>query len=255
MRKGDAYVRAMPRKRILHTYVHTAIILLLFLAVQRSLGKRYSLIRVLLAFCFMDSFGNSTWYLFAILYLYTATWLSFRMAHSAKGAIGLCFLFTTAYFIGFSLWKDAYWSDTVFAYGFGLAFPDLKEFFEKWSAPASIRLTCLVLLGGAFLVLTMCHFSQLVYGILENVRAILFMLLILVVLMRLQIGNPVLHWLGTHVFLCYMLQRLPMIVLDHFGVSLSSIPLFVLGSAVGTVFLVVIVDKLLKGLDRRILKD
>lgn len=121
------------------------------------------------------------------------------------------------------------------------------------TARSSVRLAGFVLLCGAFLVLTMSHFSQPVYGILENVRSILFMLLILVVLMRLQIGNPVLHWLGTHVFLCYMLQRLPMIVLDHFGVSLSSIPLFVLGSAVGTVFLVVIVDKLLKGLDRQVL--
>ena len=250
MRKGDAYVRAMPRKRILHTYVHTAIILLMFLAVQLAFGELYSIKKLLLGFIFLESFGNSTWYLFAILFLYAATWLSFRMAHSAKGAIALCFLFTAAYFIGLSLWKEAYWYDTVFAYPFGLVFPDLREQFERMTARSSVRLAGFVLLCGAFLVLTTSHFSQPVYGILENVRSILFMLLILVVLIRLQIGNPVLHWLGTHVFLCYMLQRLPMIVLDHFGFSWSSIPLFVLGSAVGTVLVTLIFNLFLKKIDR-----
>ena len=33
----------------------------------------------------------------------------------------------------------------------------------------------------------------------------------------MRIYNPVLEWLGTHVFSIYMLQRIPMIVLDHLG--------------------------------------
>lgn len=250
LRKGENYVRSMPQKRILHTYVHTVVILLLFLAVQLFLGKLYSLKKLLLGFVFLESFGNSTWYLFAIIFLYAATWLSFRLAHSAKGAIWLCFLFSAVYFIGLSLWKEAYWSDTVFVYTFGLAFPDLKELLNRMTARSSSRLTGFLLLCAAFLVLTMSHFTQPVYGIMENVRAILFMLLILAALARFQVGNPVLLWLGTHVFLCYMLQRLPMILLDHFGVSNTCIPLFVLGSAAGTFVLVLLVDELLRRLDR-----
>lgn len=252
LRKGENYVRSMPRKRILHTYVHTAVILLMFLTVQLFLGKLYSLKTLLLGFVFLESFGNSTWYLFAIIFLYAATWLSFRLAHSAKGAIWICFLFSAVYFIGLSLWKEAYWSDTVFVYTFGLSFPDLKELFKRMTARASSRLIGFLLLFAAFLMLTMSHFTQPVYGIMENVRAILFMLLILAALARFQVGNPVLRWLGKHVFLCYMLQRLPMIVLDHFGVSKTSIPIFVIGSAIGTAVLVLLVDKLLRAIDLRV---
>ena len=91
------------------------------------------------------------------------------------------------------------------------------------------------------------------YRLARHFFLICLMLLILLILSWFRIGNPVLHWLGTHVFLCYMLQRLPMILLHHFGVSRSSIPLFVLGSAVGTVLLVFPCEKLLKWLDRQVL--
>ncbi len=254
VRKGDEYIRSLPKKRILRTYLHVALILLFFLTVQLIFGRQYSFKRIVFSFLLLDSFGNSNWYLFAILFLYIATWLSFRLVHSPKWACLLVFVFSIAYFIVISIWKESWWYDTVFVYGFGLVFPDLKDSFTKLTARNPGRLAVFAILIVAVLLLTMLHLHGLFNGLMENVRAVCFILLILVLLSWFEFGNPVFHWLGAHVFLCYFLQRLPMIVLDHIGVSKSSIPLFVLGSAVGTVILVLLFDVLLKRIDRHILQ-
>ena len=56
----------------------------------------------------------------------------------------------------------------------------------------------------------------------------------LAVTSRFSIGNKVLAWLGKHSFSIYILQRIPMLILDHFGVSVWNRWVFILGSAVAT---------------------
>ena len=92
-------------------------------------------------------------------------------------------------------------------------------------------------------------------GLLENLRGILLMLLINVFLMRVRIGNSALAWLGKHVFLCYILQRLPMIIFETMGLPRYSIGLFVLASAAATLLLVLIFDRLFAAFDRRLFSD
>ena len=254
LHKGEEYIRGIPKNRLIRTYLHVVVILLVFLALQLILGTRYTLRQVGMAFILLGDFGNSNWYLFAILCMYAVTWLSFRLVRNQKWACLLCFLFSGAYFVLLSRWKQRYWYDTVFVYSFGLIFPDLQLVFEKLIKRTMGWITSCVFLLAVLLVLTKLSFPRVVSGLMENVRAIIFMLLILVFLSRVQIGNTVLKWLGTNVFLCYTLQRLPMIILNHFDVSKTSIPLFVIGSALGTVLLVFLFDKLLNALDRLIFR-
>jgi peptidoglycan/LPS O-acetylase OafA/YrhL len=47
----------------------------------------------------------------------------------------------------------------------------------------------------------------------------LFCLMIVVGTMKVQIGNPVLKWVGIHAFAIYILQRLPMNLLSDWGIS------------------------------------
>lgn len=255
MKKGDAYVRAIPRRRILKTYVQTALILVVFLVVQLFLGRVYSFGQILWAFTLLGSFGNSNWYLFAILFLYAATWISFRFMHSQKQACLLCIFFSCAYLFGLSLWKDRYWYDTIFAYAFGLLLPDFQGHFRKitektlgWAAICGI-------MAVVVLVLTKISLPHLFGGILENIRALCFIPMILAFLSRFQLGNAALSWLGSHVFLCYLLQRLPMIVLNHFDISRMSVPLFVCGSAVGTVLLVLFFNRIIKIIDEILFQE
>ena len=52
----------------------------------------------------------------------------------------------------------------------------------------------------------------------------------------MYIGNPVLQWLGKNVFPLYILQRLPMLVLAHFGLN-QNIALFMVLSLIFTLLL------------------
>ena len=101
----------------------------------------------------------------------------------------------------------------------------------------------------AILLLTWLSYPLVIANIVENVRSVCFMLLILVLLSRFHIGNIALEWLGKHVFLCYLLQRLTMILLMRFGINSTCIPLFIVGSALGTVLLVIAFDRVFKKFD------
>ena len=161
IRKGDTYLRSMPRKRILRTYYHTCVILLIFLALQLALGERYSFRQILDAFLLMGSFGNSNWYIFAILYLYFATWLSFRLTRSSRQACMLLLLFSMIYIGALMLWKERWWYDTVLVYGFGMVFPDLEDLFVRVTKRSISRTVLCFLLACVFLVLTMGLFMTL----------------------------------------------------------------------------------------------
>ncbi len=50
-----------------------------------------------------------------------------------------------------------------------------------------------------------------------TVWAVAFTILLVMITMKAHIHNELLEWFGKHIFSIYMLQRLPMIILDHFG--------------------------------------
>lgn len=249
-KKGKAYLRSLPRQRILKVYLHTVIFVTLFLAVGLLLGARYSPAHILGGYLFWTSFGNSNWYIFAILLLYLFTWASFSLLRTRRAALLCCFVLTAAYCVILSRLTSNFWYDTVFVFWFGLLYPSLQPLLHRFPGKSLLKwLGSLLLLGAVVLVLTR-GISGIPHSIQENLRAILTMLLINLLLERVEVGNRVLQWFGTHVFEFYMLQRLPMILLDHFGVSKTSVPLFICASAAGTVLLVLLFSKLMERLDR-----
>ncbi len=223
--------------------------MLLFLLTQTLLGHSYSLGKIVASFLFWDNFGNSNWYLFAVLCLYFFTWLSFRWT-SARPCLSLCACFGLAlvYCLVLFRLKETWWYNTVFAYCFGLLYPDLQQTLHRlWGRSTAGWLACLAGAALAVLALTYFHFLN---GLRENLRAIAFMLLLNCFLYRVQLGNRLLCWLGEHVFACYLLQRLPMIVLSHFGLAKHSPALFILACAAATILLVIPVSQGLRLLDR-----
>ena len=250
-RKGNAYLRTMPRKRILTTYAHTVLILLVFLSVQLLFGHRYQLKQLLLSFLLLRSFGNSNWYLFAILFLYLATYLSFRWFSGPKRACAFCFALCAGYFAVFCITADTYWYDTIFVYFFGLIYPDLRKKAREAIPRFSLWLLVCLLLAAAVLALKRNTGIAPLDGAKGNLRGILFMLLLNVFLERFSLGNRILQGLGKRVFLCYLLQRLPMIVLQELGLGRSP-ALFVPAAALFTVALVLLFERLLALLDKRL---
>ena len=77
-RRGIVYIDSMPRKRILKFYIHFCMALFLYLILSFLLGKDYSFVRIALSFTALSSIGNSNWYVFAILVMYSIVYISFK---------------------------------------------------------------------------------------------------------------------------------------------------------------------------------
>lgn len=252
-KKGTDYLRTLPKRRILRTYIHAVFILVLFLLLQLALGKRYSLAQLFAGFLFWGSFGNSNWYLFAILLLYLFTWFSFTVFQDKNVALLSCLLLTLAYCYILSHLVQHWWYDTVLAYWFGLVYLDIQALFDRLLRnrfPVNTRVWSVAVLcvSSVLLLLTWRSFG-LPTGVCGNLRAVFLMLLINLLLERFVISNQVLNWLGEHVFEFYLLQRLPMILLDHFNIQQFSIALYIAGTIVATTLLVVPINYAIKRID------
>ena len=81
--KGEAYVRVMPRHRILSVLLSFDIAVVCFALVGLLLGKTYPAGTYLLALTGWESVGNSNWYIFVILLCYLATWMAAKVSRSA----------------------------------------------------------------------------------------------------------------------------------------------------------------------------
>lgn len=252
-KKGDRYLHAMPKNRILKTYVHTVLIVALFFLLQLALGERYTPKQIFLSFLLWDSFGNSNWYMFAILLLYLATFISFRLFSDERKATAFCCFLTLLYSVVLWRMKESWWYNTVLVYWFGLIYPDIRTKVEAATngTDGSRRfIICVLVFLLAFLTLWNTG-NSFIDGLLENLRSISLMLLIVTILQNLVIGNRVLHWCGSHVFEIYLLQRLPMILFTKLGLAYFSIVIWYLACIAVTVVLTLICEKTLKEIDQK----
>lgn len=249
-RKGRNYVRSIPLKRILPTFLHCIPFVLLYFLVSVFIGKRYAWKTVIGAFFLWSDLGSSNWYMFAILFLYGASYISFLAFRKKPFAVLCCTLLTIAYCLTIQRVKQDWWYSTVLVYCFGLFLPDLRSILKH-----TVRNRIAVWAGR----LVFCFFlfwlfygpkTGLPFWIRENLRAISLGLFVLVLSERVRIGNPVLNWLGTHVFECYMTHRLPMIIFSHLRIQQFSRICFIMLCAVSTVALAELASRFLRKTDR-----
>ena len=78
--KGEAYLNAMPKCRLLTTLVNFDIAVVVFAVVDLLIGHKFGLYQLALSFTGLDSIGNSNWYIFDILLCYALTWGCFKTA-------------------------------------------------------------------------------------------------------------------------------------------------------------------------------
>ena len=254
-RKGLNYVRSIPRNRMFPTFLHCIPFVLLYFLVSILVGKSYQLKTIIGAFFLWSDLGNSNWYIFAILYLYGATYISFMLFRKKSSAIFCCTLLTIAYCLAIKQMKQDWWYSTVLVYCFGLLIPDLRSIQKS-----SVRDCISVWLGRLILY---CFLFWLLSGaktglplwVRENLRAIALGLIILVLSERVHIGNPVLNWLGTHVFECYMVHRLPMIIFSQLCDLRFNRTCFIILCAVSTVVLAEIASRLLRKVDKLMFRE
>lgn len=216
-RKGKKYVDKIPIKRVLITLLNFDVAIFLFLLINLLLGTDYSTQNIILAFTGWTSIGNSNWYIFVILCCYASTYLTYiifqRKIISRLQFGGGNLLIVILIHLILLRTKQLYWYDTIYSYPLGICYSLYKREIESvlmkryW-----INLMMLLV----FFVL----FSNLplnMKGMVANMRAIFFALLIVLLSMKVQINSKALEWLGKRLFPLYIYQRIGMIVLSEVG--------------------------------------
>ena len=197
--KGNQYIDDMPRKRILNTLLNFDVAVFAFLVIDLILGVNLKPITTLLAFTGWTSIGNSNWYIFVILICYLCTWIGYKLG---KGWIAF-FLLATAYIILFYTKSNPVWYNTIFSFAAGLLYSQFKSQIEPFV-------------------------HQLYWIVLPTCILVFFSVHTLVVVsMKIKVGNKALIWCGTKLFPLYIYQRIPIIFLSKFdgGAFISQHPL------------------------------
>ena len=207
---GDAYVKSMPRHRILSTLINFDIAVLCFGILSLLLHSNIYLKRFLLSLVAWDNLGNSNWYIFAIIICYTVTWLCALISKN-KRSIGLNVIIVLALImILLSFVRPPWWSNTILAFPAGILFSQHKERIE--GIINKHYLTLLIILIIAFSILYVIPLEA--KGIRHNLLSIVFAFIIIMLSMRIKVDNCALRWCGANLFPLYIYQRIPMIALS-----------------------------------------
>lgn len=249
--RGGAYIGTIPKKRFPQLLLNMDICVVLFIILNAAIGKTFGAKQILLSLIGWESVGNSNWYIFVMLALYVVTYLSFLII-KRKTTSQLSFGFMPCNrafrFAYFAITKGkaghAFWYDTLTLYAFGMWYSFFKNIIEKVLMKNDLiyfAVFAIVALGylEAYNIRMRTNFRLYIY----TAWAVLFTLGIVMMTLKVKIGNPVLEWFGNHIFSVYMLQRLPMILLTHLGIAERHKYAFLLASLVITVLLAEIFDR------------
>lgn len=250
-KKGQAYVNGIPYKRFFKVLLHFDIAICLFALTDRITHHPFTLKTFLLSLTGWEDIGNSNWYICVMLCLYLATFLAFSLFRKNRRA-GLAFLFALCIgmMVIFYRYKYTCWYDTLLCYPFGMLWYYIHKPVEEWLCKSRLRyyLILIALLAGIFVFIFIIkgHFFTIV-------RHLLFALAFLMMTMRFSINNKILVFFGKNLFALFILQRIPMIFLQYFGITNPY--LFVVLSFVFTVLLAIAFQFCLGKLDNHLFRQ
>lgn len=222
--KKDGYVDCMPLSRIGPFVLDVAIALIPFAIIRCVNGEPPTLNELLLSVVGRKSLGNSDWYIFAILAMWVATWVSFKITRTPRNGLALVFFQTIIYAL--ILWADSPETtrcyNTIFCYPMGMLFSlYLKKSGEKLGIRRLLLLLCVCLA-----VFAISYVIREPYIIVYNARGVAFALSITLIVMNINHVSTLLVWAGRNLFYIYIYQRFFMILFSPL-VTLGTIPFMI----------------------------
>ena len=211
MKKGDKYVNSILLRRFPRLLFHFMTAVLLYLIANICMGNELTAGKILLSFIGWDGLGNSNWYIFDTLVLYVLTFIGAKICRRKPGpTVVAVLLLTIAFVVALSFLRKRYWYSTCIVYPMGMIyavvgsklFASMKK--HQW-------LYVLAVISAAYLVFAGDRTRYNIFSL--EILVIGFVICMLLLTMKLKIGNPVLAFFGKYVFEIYILQRLPMIIL------------------------------------------
>ena len=246
IKKKENYLKTFFKKRFLPTFINFIIAVLFFLIINLIMGNNYSIKTILLSFIGYESIGNSNWYMLAIFILYIFIMVCFNGKLKLKNIyrIIILTLLTIIYIYVITRFKDIYYADTILCFPIGMFYSYYKERIDNILNKRYYLFYIIILLlfiGSYYLSK---HFVNI--GTL-NIYAIIFIILIVVTTKKFTFKSKIMSFIGIHTFWIYILQRIPMIILEG---KLNKYLYFII-SFVITITISYIMNKLMNKLWKR----
>ena len=216
--KGREYIESFPRHRVLTTLLNFDVAVLFFIGLNLLMGVRMDLNQIAWSFVAWKNVGNSNWYIFVIMYCYLASWVSAKVfPRNSLRIVMMTFLLVLAGEAVLSFLKHGQtrWYNTLLCYPVGMGFSLCKERFSAFVR--RYYLPSLVLVLAVFLFFHFQRWIPALRGLTYNAKSIAFCILVVIVTMKVKVGNRFLYWAGACVFPIYIYQRLPMRALRHWA--------------------------------------
>lgn len=224
-KKGYEYVKSMPKRRILTTLLNFDVAVLMFIVLDLVLGRSITLRQSLLSFVCWESVGNSNWYIFAIICSYVAAFVAcYKLRFRQWGGV-ISLVLLAGYVVIMSRYKGSWWYDTILCFPVGMMYSQYRPRIEAIAARFYIPLIAFV----TIVYLGIGHIHIFARGLMPNVKAIAFALLVVMITMRVPIRNAALGWCGQNLFPLYIYQRIPMLIffaLDPSGFATWRMPIY-----------------------------
>ncbi len=259
-RKGKDYVRQFPVRRLLTVWLDFALAVCIYLVLYISESKPVSPKLVILSLVGWKSVGNSNWFMFATFILYICFFLAFIWVRDITDpkqiAAGLFFL--TILSMAFVFWEmkmgqPKYCYNTVILFALGGWYSLFRRYVEK-----AVMRNELIYFGTALCMVGVYLVSfrhRWEYGIEGyTVWAVAFTLLLVMFTMKCSVRSNLLEWLGAYTFGVYILQRIPMNLLDRYGFTQSHKYFCFVLSFAATLFLAVLFKKITDPLHAAVIK-
>lgn len=253
-KKGIPYIKALPVQRLFRTWYHFAIVIVMYAIVSIGIrGLEYSPKEIILAFTGYTTLGNSNWYMFVIFALYVIVTVALLVFRKSKvlGVAGVFILTGLFAYWEIKVGLGSQWYNTILCFPAGMVFSLVKPYLDK-----VLMKNDLVWYGGfAALIVVFGFFSQ---NRTESLMfyylfAISFAGVITVMMMKVQIRSTILDWFSQHIFSFFILQRIPMLLLRHYGFAKEPY-FYIIMSFFLTVVMSMFFDAAMDKLDSVILK-
>ena len=236
-RKGENYVNAIPKKRVLGTLIRFDCAVLCFLIIGYLLGNVYDIKKVLYSLIGWDSVGNSNWYIFVIVLLYIMTYISFKFLNKKNHIVPILGVIVLTLVWAILCYKTnirtLMWYDTALCYAFGMLWSIYKE---KIEAIMKNNVVWLLSLLGSVCFFFWLRTTQSIYSAL--IVNLVFVVIVVIFTMRVQVGNKILQRAGECLFEIYILQRIPMMLFKDFGLHEFNVYVYFVCCVIATLLLI-----------------
>lgn len=215
-KKGKKYLDGFVYKRIVKTEIHFIIGVVCFIILNCFIKSQYSLYNYIFSFIGWSNIGNSNWYIFDILVLYILSYISLLYSKKTNHIIISIWIATIVFWIFLYIFKgsDRWWYDSILAFPLGLSFAFFKDRIDPMISSNKYWIISFASSFFAFML-----FYVIRHPISLSICSIFFAVMVVVITMRMALGNVVLEWMGTRLFEIYIFQRIPMIILDSIGIK------------------------------------